>query len=97
MRETGETLAVLSSCMRKFPQVLVNVRVRTKPDLATLPALAERVRAFEMEMTGSGRVLIRYSGTEPLARVMVEGPTVERVQVMAAELAQLIRDAAAGA
>jgi phosphoglucosamine mutase len=97
MRETGETLAVLSSCMRKFPQVLVNVPVRTKPDLATLPALAERVRAFETEMTGSGRVLIRYSGTEPLARVMVEGPTVERVQVMAAELAQLIRDAAAGA
>ena len=97
MRETGETLAVLSSCMRKFPQVLVNVPVRTKPDLATLPALAERVRAFETEMTGSGRVLIRYSGTEPLARVMVEGPTLERVQVMAGELAQLIRDAAAGA
>jgi len=94
MRETGETLAALSTCMRKFPQVLVNVPVRRKPDLATLPALGERVRVFESEMGASGRVLLRYSGTEPLARVMVEGPVPERVQVMADELAQLIRDAA---
>jgi len=94
MRETGETLAALSTCMRKFPQVLVNVPVRRKPDLATLPALGERVRVFEREMGTSGRVLLRYSGTEPLARVMVEGPVPERVQGMADELAQLIRDAA---
>ncbi len=94
MRETGETLAALANCMRKFPQVLVNVPVRRKPDLATLPALSERVRAFEAEMSGSGRVLLRYSGTEPLARVMVEGPLLERVQLMADELARLIRDAA---
>ena len=97
MRETGETLAALSTCMRKFPQVLVNVPVRRKPDLAALPALGDRVRVFEREMGTSGRVLLRYSGTEPLARVMVEGPVPERVQVMADELAQLIRDAAAEA
>jgi phosphoglucosamine mutase len=97
MRETGETLAALSNCMRKFPQVLVNVPVRRKPDLATLPDVADRVRAFEAEMDGAGRVLLRYSGTEPLARVMVEGAVLERVQAMADELAELIRDAAAGA
>jgi phosphoglucosamine mutase len=94
MRETGEPLATLAGCMRKFPQVLVNVPVRRKPDLVTLPALAERVRVFETEMNGSGRVLIRYSGTEPLARVMVEGPALGRVQVMADELAGLVREAA---
>jgi phosphoglucosamine mutase len=97
MRETGETLSALSNCMRKFPQVLVNVPVRRKPDLATLPAVADRVSAFEAEMDGTGRLLLRYSGTEPLARVMVEGPVRERVQAMADELAQLIRDAAGGA
>jgi phosphoglucosamine mutase len=91
MRESGESLAGLASCLRKFPQVLVNVPVRSKPPFDAVTGLTDRVRAFEREMNGSGRVLIRYSGTEALARVMIEGADGVRIQVMADELAGVIR------
>jgi phosphoglucosamine mutase len=91
MAETGEELAALSECMRKFPQVLVNVPVRDKPPLASLDDLAARVTAFEGEMNGAGRILIRYSGTEPLARIMIEGADRERIAAMADELAGVMR------
>jgi phosphoglucosamine mutase len=91
MRESGESLAALASCLRKFPQVLVNVPVRTKPPFDAVTGLTEKASAFEHEMHGSGRVLIRYSGTEPLARVMIEGADGERIRVMADELAGVIR------
>jgi phosphoglucosamine mutase len=91
VRETGEPLASLATCMRKFPQVLVNVAVARKPPIESIPGLADRVRDFETELRGSGRVLIRYSGTEALARVMLEGADAGRIQAMADELAGLIR------
>jgi phosphoglucosamine mutase len=91
VRESGEPLASLASCMRKFPQVLVNVPVRTKPPFDSVTGLTERVTAFEREMNGRGRVLIRYSGTEALARVMIEGADDRRIQAMADELAGVIR------
>jgi phosphoglucosamine mutase len=93
VRETGEPLAALATCMRKFPQVLVNVPVRRKPPLPSLTDVAERTAAFEKEMNGRGRVLLRYSGTESLARVMIEGADLARIQAMADELAGLIRGA----
>ncbi len=91
MRETGESLASLSGCLRKFPQVLVNVPVSRKPPIDTLPAVTARIRAFESELDGSGRILVRYSGTESLARVMIEGADDLRIRVMADELASTIR------
>jgi phosphoglucosamine mutase len=91
VRESGESLASLASCMRKFPQVLVNVPVRSKPPFESVPGVQERVTAFEREMNDSGRVLIRYSGTEALARVMIEGADGERIRLMADELAGVIR------
>lgn len=91
MRETGQSLRALAGCLTKFPQVLLNVPVRAKPPLETLDGLLERVRRFETELDRAGRVLVRYSGTEPLARVMVEGPDRARIQAMADELAALIR------
>ena len=91
MRETGETLASLATCMRKFPQVLVNVAVRSKPPMSSLGEVIERVAAFETEMNGTGRVLLRYSGTESLARVMIEGADAERIRAMADELAAMIK------
>ena len=91
VRETGEPLASLASCMRKFPQVLVNVPVRSKPPIESIAGLGDRVGAFETEMNGIGRVLIRYSGTEALARVMIEGADAARIQAMADELAGVIR------
>jgi phosphoglucosamine mutase len=91
VRETGEPLASLATCMRKFPQVLVNVPVRSKPPIESIAGLGVRVGAFESEMNGIGRVLIRYSGTEALARVMIEGADAARIQAMADELAGVIR------
>jgi phosphoglucosamine mutase len=91
IRETGEDLASLATCLRKFPQVLVNVPVREKPPLDSLDDLGVRVRAFEGEMNGAGRILIRYSGTEALARIMIEGADGERIAAMADELAGVVR------
>jgi phosphoglucosamine mutase len=91
IRETGEDLASLATCLRKFPQVLVNVPVREKPPLDSLEDLGVRVRAFEGEMNGAGRILIRYSGTEALARIMIEGADGARIAAMADELAGVMR------
>ena len=88
--ETGEPLASLAAVMRKFPQVLVNVPVKSKPPIDSIAGIPERVKAFEREMDGRGRVLIRYSGTEPLARVMIEGADGARIRAMADDLAGLI-------
>src|SRR5437762_7066046 len=91
MRESGEALASLATCMRKFPQVLVNVPVARKPPIESLAGVMERVKTFEREMNGTGRILLRYSGTESLARVMIEGADEARIQAMADELASAIR------
>ncbi len=56
-----------------YPQVLLNVRVREKVDLATVPAIADAIARVEQRLDGQGRLLVRYSGTEPLLRVMLEG------------------------
>jgi phosphoglucosamine mutase len=77
--------------MRKFPQVLVNVPVARKPPIDSLPGVAEQIRAFESELDGSGRILVRYSGTESLARVMIEGADHARIRAMADALASTIR------
>jgi phosphoglucosamine mutase len=91
--ETGQSLAALAECMRKFPQVLRNVPVARKPPIESLGDLPGRVRALELEMNGAGRILVRYSGTELLARVMIEGPDGDRIRSMAEELVELIQAA----
>lgn len=92
MRETGAPLGSLARCLTKFPQVLVNVRVREKPPLEKIARLQERVSQMEAAMNGLGRILVRYSGTEPLARVMIEGEERGEIEAMAHELAGIIRD-----
>ncbi len=89
--ETGEPLASLATCLSKFPQVLINVPVRSKPPIDSIAGVSERRTAFEQEMSGRGRILIRYSGTESLARVMIEGADGARIRAMADDLAGLIR------
>lgn len=94
--ETGTPLAALAECMRKYPQVLVNVAVSSKPPIESVAGLPGRMRDFEGEMNGAGRILVRYSGTESLARVMIEGPDETRIRAMAAELAATIKSAIGG-
>jgi len=91
MRESGEPLGSLATCMRKFPQVLVNVPVARKPPIDSLTGVAEQIQSFESELNGAGRILVRYSGTEALARVMIEGADDTRIQAMADALASTIR------
>ncbi len=73
MAVTGRTLADLASDLTTYPQVLMNLRVKQKVDLQTVPAIAAVMRSVESRLEGSGRLLVRYSGTEPLLRVMLEG------------------------
>jgi phosphoglucosamine mutase len=93
MRESGASLGELARCLVKFPQVLVNVRVKAKPPVNTIPDLTERAQVLEAEMNGAGRILLRYSGTESLLRVMIEGEEQARIEHMAEELAGIIRRA----
>lgn len=74
-----------------YPQLLINVRVREKPDLREHPTIGPVVREIESELHGHGRVVLRYSGTEPLARVMIEGKDPELVRGRTERLAEVIR------
>ena len=91
MRESGARMSELAAPYRAFPQVLLNVVVRTKPALSTLAGLTRARERVEAELGEDGRVLLRYSGTESLARVMVEGPDLDRIRALAQELASVIQ------
>lgn len=92
VRDAGRPLSELLAGFRRYPQILVNVRVTRKPDLATLPRVAAAARAVESELGADGRLVLRYSGTEPLARVMIEGPNQETIESLAARLAGVLAD-----
>jgi len=91
MRRAERPLSELAAGMRRFPQALVSVRVAQKRPLEELPDFLEKVRKVEDALDGSGRVLIRYSGTEPKARVMVEGDDDTQVREFAEALAADLR------
>jgi phosphoglucosamine mutase len=93
MRARDQPLSVLAGVMRKFPQVLVNVPVREKRDLLEIGAVRGAVESVERALGGRGRVYIRYSGTEALARVMVEGEDLAQVEAHAAEIADAVKTA----
>ena len=93
MRESGKKLSELATLLHVFPQVLINVRVTKKTPFADCPAISLAVAKAEQELGKRGRVLLRYSGTEPLARVMVEGEKQEQVRRLAEDLAQTVRAA----
>lgn len=90
LREREARLSALASAYRAFPQVLINVPVERKPNLSDVPCVMDEVRRVEAELGDDGRVLLRYSGTEPLARVMVEGPDESHIRRSAQELANCI-------
>jgi phosphoglucosamine mutase len=92
MRQTGKSLSELAACMKTYPQTLVNVKVRERRDLTELPEISRRIAEIEKELQGSGRILVRYSGTEPKVRVMIEGENEEIIRRRAEDLAGLIRE-----
>ena len=91
MVDADQTLAALIRGLETYPQVLVNVKVRTKPALDTLPDVGDAIRAAESQLGEDGRVLVRYSGTEPLLRVMIEGRDPSIVQRLADSIADRVR------
>ncbi len=90
-RLAGVGLDELTADLFIYPQRLVNVRVRDKKGLQEMPAIAQEIRRVEDALAGTGRVLVRFSGTEPLARVMVEGPDLEQVESFSLSMAEAIR------
>jgi phosphoglucosamine mutase len=90
---SGKPLDALLTDLKVFPQVIVNVRVKEKKPLDSIPKIAESIRAAEEDLKTSGRVVIRYSGTEPLARVMIEAESEEAMRRHADAIADAIRDA----
>jgi phosphoglucosamine mutase len=87
---TGTALRELVAVVRTLPQVLINVRVTDKAAVAVDPSVLDGVAQAEAELGGTGRVLLRPSGTEQLVRVMVEAPTAESAQHLAQRLAGLV-------
>jgi phosphoglucosamine mutase len=91
MEKTGKRLSELASCMTVLPQVLVNVRVADRRNLETIPGFTAALSSLERRLGPHGRILVRYSGTEPLARVMVEGEDFTVISGVAEELADTLR------
>ncbi len=90
MVETGKSLYELKSGMTKYPQTLINVKMSKKVDISGCAPITDAVRLAEKQLAGSGRVLLRTSGTEPLVRVMVEGRDATQVQQVAMEIAEIV-------
>ena len=90
MQETGKPLSELAAVMTSLPQTLVNVRVRERRNINDIPAIRKVVDEVEQRLGDEGRVLVRYSGTEPLLRIMLEGRDQDEIASMAAEIAAAV-------
>jgi phosphoglucosamine mutase len=91
MRDSGSTLSELTRGIKSYPQKLVNVRVKTRRPLEQLGDVQAEIRAAETEFNGAGRVVVRFSGTEPLARVMIEADSEQKVEKWTTRIANAIR------
>ena len=90
MKETGEPLSELRKCLKKFPQCSRNLRVRTKPPIDELVEAQKIIKETEKKLGDYGRVLLRYSGTESLIRLLVEGRDVEYLEAQADKIASAV-------
>jgi len=93
MIETGKTLSELAGMMEIYPQKLINVTVKNKPEIPSLPQVMEVIKEVEKALGDDGRVLVRYSGTQNMCRIMVEGPTDEITERYCKQIAEAIQKA----
>ncbi|MGZ6223752.1 MAG: phosphoglucosamine mutase [Syntrophales bacterium] len=91
MKREGKPLSELAKVMTVFPQVLINIDVKTRPELSTVPEIAKAIKSAENALGNKGRVLVRYSGTQSMCRVMVEGPTKEETVRHCEGIAEIVR------
>ena len=92
MAASGRSLADLASDLTTYPQVLMNLRVRQKVDLNMIPEIAAVIARVERHLAGHGRLLVRYSGTEPLLRVMLEGRDESEIRTLGQEIIDAVRE-----
>lgn len=93
MKATGRPLSELKSCLKKYPQAQRNLVVKQKPPLEQLPDVMKLVGETERELSGKGRVLLRYSGTEPKIRLLIEGRELDKIDKQANRIADAIQNA----
>jgi phosphoglucosamine mutase len=93
MRSTGKPLSELKRCLTKYPQAQRNLRVKEKPPLEKLPHVMKLVGEAEQQLNGQGRVLLRYSGTEPKIRLLIEGRELSQIDQQANRIADAIQSA----
>ena len=93
MHETGQPLSKLKTCLKKYPQAQRNLRVKSKPPIEELPEVVRLRDEIERELAGKGRVLLRYSGTEPKIRLLIEGREFEQIDKHANRMADAIQTA----
>ena len=93
MRTTGKPLSELKQCLKKYPQAQRNLRVKQKPPIEQLPEVMKLVGEAENELHGKGRVLLRYSGTEPKIRLLIEGREFDQIDRQANRIADAIQSA----
>jgi len=91
MQADSKPLSELRRIMTVFPQILINVEVSHKPDIEAVPEIKDAMSSVERRLGDEGRVLVRYSGTEPLCRVMVEGPSIDKTRIYCQELADVVK------
>jgi phosphoglucosamine mutase len=92
MKSEEKPLSELAQVMKVFPQKLINVDAKTKPELSTIPEITQVIRDVEAQLDDKGRVLVRYSGTQNMCRVMVEGPTDEETEKYCRQIADVLRE-----
>ncbi|RMH35291.1 MAG: phosphoglucosamine mutase [Nitrospirae bacterium] len=91
MKRTGQPLSQIAQCMTSVPQVRLDVSVPSKPDLSTIPQIQHAIQSGEERLNRTGRILVRYSGTEPLLRIMVEGREKTMIRDIAEDLAHVVK------
>lgn len=91
MKKTQKPLSELAQVMKVYPQKLINIDVKDKPELSTVPEIAQVITGVEAQLGDTGRVLVRYSGTQNMCRVMVEGPTEEQTEGYCKQIAEVIK------
>lgn len=90
MKKEGKPLSELARVMTVFPQLLINLDVKRKPDIETIPEIMAAVKQVEEKLGDKGRVLVRYSGTQNMCRVMVEGPTRKETETYCRQIADVV-------
>lgn len=89
-KNSGTSFSGIFEGIKRYPQVLISVPVKSKPELQTVAGVSEKIELIERELAEAGRIVVRYSGTEMLARVMLEGPDQTQIEKMASELCKIL-------